>query len=655
MGGQVLSDISIPGVTASKYKTDELIKGLMKVERIPRDRSEEDLKTYKKQQSAWRVVNQHSSALRDTARSLYSFNNPFTEKIASSTNERAISASATREARDQSFKVSVSQVAAADSFLSAPVPKDGKVAKGTYSFSVGDKSVSFSWKGGSWREFTDSLNRRSEGLLRASIIQVATDTQSILIESQKTGAKQRLVFADDALAFALDTGFIRKNNTGVITPSATEITAAPAANRIVDFSAPARAKDGLILEYTLTVSAQEEAEQVETAPSGPDTGSAGTISYGGITVANAAFETALAELPDEPPTLPVSDPAVLSLRSVRGSAIPLPPIPETADRMVMSVPLSEYGDVNALLVNNRNTARSVRIEDIRIYDPKAAGDYTPVNPVSTAQDAVLKYEGITVTRSTNSIDDLVPGVTLSLYEPTDKTETLSIKPDAETAKEAVITLVANYNRVMAEINILTQNKPEIITEIEYFTADEKKEAEEKLGMLQGDTTLNGIKSSLQRISSNSYRSADENPLTMLAQLGISTKSTAGAGVDTARLRGYLEIDEKKLDETLKNRMNEVKTLFGFDSNGDLIIDNGVAQALDAGMAPYVQTGGIFSSRTNGLASRIATTEKKIAQLDVQLEAKEADLKTKYGQMEGTLNSLESQSSAITNFSKQNSQ
>jgi len=650
-----LSDLSIPGVTASKYKTDELIKGLMKVERIPRDRSEEDLKAYKKQQSAWRTVNQHSAALRDTARSLYSFNNPFTEKTTSSTNERAIGATATREARDQIFKASVVQVAATDSFLSAEVAKDGKVPKGNYTFSVGEKSVSFAWKGGSYREFADSLNRRSEGLLRASIIQVATDTQSLLIESQKTGAKQRLVFSDDALKFALDAGLVKKNTANAISPSAAEIAAVPLSNGIIDFSSIARAKDGYVLEYTLSVSDIPEGSLPEPLPAGPDTGSAGTISYGGITVSNAGFENALAELPVEAPKIPVSDPAVLSLRSVRGASIPLPPIPETADKTVVTVPLAEYGDVNALLVNNKNTARDIRLENIRIYDPKTAGDYTPVNPVSIAQDAIMKYEGITITRSANSIDDLIPGVTITLYEPTDKTETLSVKPDSDVAKEAIITLVANYNRVMAEINILTQNKPEIITEIEYFTADEKKEAEEKLGMLQGDTTLNGVKSSLQRISSNAYRSAEANPLTMLAQLGISTKSAAGAGVDSARLRGYLEIDEKILDDALKNKMNDVKALFGFDSNGDLIIDNGVAQALDAGVAPYVQTGGIFSVRTNGLATKITTTEKKIAQLDVQLATKESDLKSKYGQMEGTLNSLESQSSAISNFNKQSSQ
>lgn len=647
-----MSDISIPGVTASKYKTDELIKGLMKVERVPRDRADEDLKTYKKQQSAWRVVNQHSATLRDSARALFSFNNPFTEKIAESTNERAVTASATREAHNQSFKVSVTQIAAADSFLSNEVPKDGKVGKGNYSFSVGEKTVAFAWKGGPYSDFVEALNRRSEGLLRGSLVQVTTKTQSILIESQKTGAKERLTFSGDALPFALDTGLIKKNDSSAITTTAKDITASPLTNGIIEFSQPARAKDGYILEYTLSVSTRDASNTAEQPATGPDIGSSGSISYGGITVANSAFETALGEAPQVVPQEPVVDSAVLSLRSTRGMAAPLPAVPDTADQVVETIPLSEYGDVNALLINNKNTSREVKLENIRIYDPKAAGDYLPVNPVSTAQDAIMKYEGITITRNNNTIDDLVPGVTINLYEPTEKNETLSIKPDTAAAKEAVIGLVANYNRVIAEINILTQNKPEIITEIQYFTPEEKKEAEEKLGMMLGDTTLNGEKAALQRITTNVYPAAEGSAMRMLSQLGISTKATAGAGVDASRLRGYLEIDEKKLDEALKNQTQDVRNLFGYDSNGDLIIDTGVAQALDANLSPYVQTGGIFATRTSGLDGRISTTEKKIAQLDVQLAQKESELKSKYGQMEGTLNSLQNQSNSISNFNKQ---
>ena len=70
-----MADISIPGVTASKYKTEELIEGLMKLERVPRERADEDLQTYKKQQEAWRQLSRHVSTLRDSVRTLYSYRN----------------------------------------------------------------------------------------------------------------------------------------------------------------------------------------------------------------------------------------------------------------------------------------------------------------------------------------------------------------------------------------------------------------------------------------------------------------------------------------------------------------------------------------------------------------------------------------------------
>ncbi len=649
-----MSDISIPGVTASKYKTDELIEGLMKVERVPRDRADADLKLYKNQQAAWREVNQQASTLRDGAKTLYSYNNPFNEKTASSTNERSITATANREARDQSFKISVNQIAAADSFLSSELPEKGTVPKGEYAFSVGDKTISFSWKGGSYRDFLDALNRRSEGTLRGSLIQVTPDTRAMLIESLKTGSKERLTFSKDALPFALESGLIRKNDAVAIAVTPQTIVAPPLTNAIAGFSSPARASSGYILQYEITVSEKPSDAATVQEPAGPDTGQPGSFTYQDITVQNSGLEIALGETAKPPaPKEPVTDLAALSLRSAKGVAIPLPDIPAEATKQAVSVPLAEYGDVDALLAHNRNTGKTVTLENVKVIDPRSAGGYAPVNPVSVAQDAILKYEGISITRPTNDIDDLVPGVTINLHEPTQKQETIAVKPDTEAAKEAIIALVGTYNRVMADINILTQNKPELITEIGYFTADEKKAAEERLGMMQGDTTLNGLKTSLQRIMSGSYPTTDTAKLTMLAQLGISTKSGAGAGVEVSRLRGYLEIDEKKLDEALSSRMADVKSLFGYDSNGDLVVDTGVAQALDANLTPYVQTGGIFPMRTQGLAGRITDTEKKIAALDLQLERKKQELKQKYGQMEGTLNSLQNQSGAISNFNKQN--
>ncbi len=647
-----MSDISIPGVTASKYKTDELIKGLMKVERVPRERASADLETYKKQQSAWRQINQSSTVLRDSAKTLYSFNNPFSEKIAESTDTRALTASASRDARDQSFRVAVNQIAEADSFLSSEVSSDAKVPGGTYTFTVGDTRISFKWKGGSYGDFAEALTRRGEGTLRASLVQITPKTRSLLIESLKTGAAERLSFKDDALTFALDSGLIRKNDKSAVAVSSESISVNPVSNSLIEFSPAVRARDGLTLEYQLTVTDRPEGDDAGEASAAFDASKPSALTWGGITIQNVQPEISLdsvASVPKEP----VTDDAVLSLRSTKGSALPLPPAGASGTTQTFTVPLAEYGDVDALVVHNKNTSRNVALSGVKIVDPRVAGDYVPVNPVSIAQDAILKYEGITVTRPTNEIDDLVPGVKLTLQEATGKQETVTVKPDVEVAKEAVIKLIGTYNRVIAEINILTQNKPEIISEITYFTDDERKSAEERLGMMQGDMTLNGIKASLQRLTSNNYVATENTTTRTLAQIGVSTRSGSGGGLEYSRLRGYLEIDEKKLDEALERRMNEVKLLFGFDSDGDLVIDSGVAHAMDANLTPYVQTGGIFSTRTQGLASRITTSEKNIARMDDQLKKKESELKAKYGQMEGTLNSLQQQSNSISNFNRQN--
>ncbi len=647
-----MSDISIPGVTASKYKTDELIEGLMKAERVPRERANAELESYREQQTAWREVNQHSITLRDTSRKLFSFNNPFSEKIADSTNERAVTAVASREAVDQSFRVSVSQIARSDSFLSSEIARDASLPAGHYVFNVGEGSVEFNWRGGSMSGFVEAINRRGGSLLRASIIQITPESRSLLIESLKTGANERLTFSDDALTFALENGIIKKNDASAIDVSLERISASPTRNDLIEFSRPARARDSLVLEYTVSLTETPAGETVTDEGSGPDLGKPGSISFQGIVVENMPSETALADTEPPPPAEPVIDNQVLALRSVRGAAIPLPPV--EGSTASFRIPLAEYGDVDALLVQNRNTARTVTVDSVKIIDPRVAGDYVPVNPVSVAQNAELQYEGINITRPTNSIDDLVPGITLEIHEKTDKQETVTVKPDTETAKNEVIAFVAQYNRLLAEINILTQTKPEIITELQYLTDDERERAKEKLGLFVGDTTLNGIKASLQRIASGVYPTPDQEKMAMLSQLGISTRATAGGGIESSRLRGYLEIDEKKLDEMLSTSMPAVRALFGYDTDRDLVIDSGIGHAMDSQITPYVQTGGIFSTRTNGLGNRITATEKRITQLDEKLERKEADLRRKYGQMEGALRSLEQQSDSISNFNRQNS-
>lgn len=55
-------------------------------------------------------------------------------------------------------------------------------------------------------------------------------------------------------------------------------------------------------------------------------------------------------------------------------------------------------------------------------------------------------------------------------------------------------------------------------------------------------------------------------------------------------------------------------------------------------------------KTSSLDSKIKASEQKISRLENQMNDKEADLKNKYGRMQGALNSLENQQTTIKNFS-----
>ena len=204
-----MAGISIPGVS-DQYKTNETVDKLMQIERIPLTREQKTLETYKTQQDAWRSVNRKMTSLRDSVKTLYSFENPFNNKITSSTEENAITAEATRKAAYESFKIDVIQPATSDRFLTSELDADTKVPSGTYTYKVSDKTITMKWKGGSLQDFSNALNRRGGNTIKTRVIGASAGKKTLSIESQKTGLENKLLFADDARTFAEASGMIVK-------------------------------------------------------------------------------------------------------------------------------------------------------------------------------------------------------------------------------------------------------------------------------------------------------------------------------------------------------------------------------------------------------------------------------------------------------------
>lgn len=173
-------------------------------------------------------------------------------------------------------------------------------------------------------------------------------------------------------------------------------------------------------------------------------------------------------------------------------------------------------------------------------------------------------------------------------------------------------------------------------------------------MFQGDYTFTQMKNRLQQIAMASYPTSMGRELNLLAQIGISTNSAGfGGSIDRTKLRGYLEINENKLDEALKDRIPAIKELFGKDTNDDLIVDSGVAYAMDSYINLYTKVGGVIASRLTSIDSRVSRLDNDILAMQMDLDRKEQDLKIKYGKMEGALQNLQESSKTIDNFSKRN--
>ena len=681
-----MAGLSIPGVTDT-YNTNDTVEKLMQIERIPLTREQNQLDEYKSQQTAWREVNTQLTSLRDSTKTLYSYENPFNNKITTSTDEAAITATANRSADIQSFKVDVIQPATADRFLSEELPSDYKVPAGVYTYKVGEKQLTVNWKGGSLKDFSNAINKRSNGIVKSMLVGASAGKKTLLIESLSTGKENKLVFEGAAKDLALETGMIStvKSSTSTFGNTSADlrplsykesdkpermpdisltraqildgkVNVAPRGGYEVSIPQAAASNPNTHISFTVKASSiQDITEEINNSIQEPVIPGGGIAEFGGITIENAGSETLLPKSTTKPvPVDTVTSKNIFYAVFNDGTerTISTPDILNEKEQS-LDLDLSDYKGIKSISIRNANTGYKLEISEFTAYDSASNLGYAPNHAIAEAGDAIIKYEGITITRPSNEIDDVVPEITLNVHDKTEKTATIAVKVDKEASKNALIEFVGKYNQAVAKINVLSQNKPEIINELDYLTDDEKEKLTKQLGIFSTDFSLTNIKSNMQTILSSNYKFEENTTVTALAQLGIATNASGFSGsYSQSKLRGYLEIDEKKLDDALENHLDDIKNLFGYDTDGDLIVDEGIAYKLDKQITAYTQTGGIIALKTSTLDSKIKSSQSRITKLEDQMEKKEAELRQKYSSMEGSLSSLENQQTTINNFTRQ---
>ena len=170
---------------------------------------------------------------------------------------------------------------------------------------------------------------------------------------------------------------------------------------------------------------------------------------------------------------------------------------------------------------------------------------TNLSQTVSAQDAVFTINGLTISSSDNTANNVINGVDITLKNVSDGAPILlTIAEDRAGLKKAITAFVEGYNNFVKTINGLTS-----------FDAQTSSS-----GPLQGDFSARSITSQLRQVLSNAVQTFG-GPLSSLGQIGLTTK------VD-----GTLIIDSDDLDSALENHFDKFVGLFaavGLPSDSDI--------------------------------------------------------------------------------------
>ena len=258
----------------------------------------------------------------------------------------------------------------------------------------------------------------------------------------------------------------------------------------------------------------------------------------------------------------------------------------------------ESGADNALTLSYKG---KVTAEDFGFQEINNIGGDTAL------LDAEISVDGYTVTRASNTIDDVITGVTLDLHGADPGIPyTLDIARDTAAVAESVQAFADAYNGIMTAIDTLRSDE------------------------LATDSALFSIERGLRSVI-NTPASGLNSGFAYLAEIGV-----------TFSREGVMTVNTAGVESVLANNFNAVSELFSTDGQG-------FANRLDARVDDWLDIDGLINGRTDGLDSRkrlLQTREEsleyRMGQVEAALFADFSRLDTLLGGMQGTSDYLAQQ-------------
>ncbi|DAB28361.1 MAG: flagellar hook protein [Sulfurimonas sp. RIFOXYD12_FULL_33_39] len=286
---------------------------------------------------------------------------------------------------------------------------------------------------------------------------------------------------------------------------------------------------------------------------------------------------------------------------------------DQVDATVVKISATE----SRLFISSKETGAA---QDISITDNSALLDTkltTGLTTIQTGIDNQFTFNGQTITRSSNTVDDLITGYSIKLKEA--GSSDVSVAQDREAIMTKVDSFVEKYNSLMTEFS--KQTKPST-------DSDER-------GIFSGDSTIKSMQRAIQD---------------MIASVGGGVGSMEDYGFSVDR-DGKMSIDKTILTAKLDENPTNVEAFF---TGGDYTKDDLSVVTLTGAFVDfyeiangYAKTNGGLDQVKDALSESISALEDKKTSATERLDAKYEILKKQYAAYDAMIAKINNASSMFT--------
>ncbi|MBX9754436.1 MAG: flagellar filament capping protein FliD [Pseudomonadaceae bacterium] len=297
----------------------------------------------------------------------------------------------------------------------------------------------------------------------------------------------------------------------------------------------------------------------------------------------------------------------------------------SGSRLVLSSSNTGVGnDIKVSAVENGVSSGSAALTSLA-FDPLVTT--TPPNTltgeagiINKAQSAKFSVDGLPVVKPTNSIDDVISGVTISLVSAQSAT-------DIAAGKTVDINITQDKGSVRANLQKFVDAYNKLIDTTSELTSVVKvgEDKQPLVGPLLGDSSIRNLQASLRKELTALGEAAG---LRSLGELGITTQKDGKLGVDSA-----------KLDTALANNFDKVA--------GYLTGSGGLMGRLAEAVKPFNSSGGLLDQRQKGLQLTLSDVKKQRGALDVRIAQVQERLYKQYNAMDQLVGQLRKTSEALS--------